>query len=215
MARKNLLISGLFAMLWYVAINIFVPMQYSGYDIATQTISELSAVHAPTRSLWVVLCIFYSLLFMAFGIGILLTSNGDRKLRFVAGVIIMDAVIGIFWPPMHQRVVLAAGGGSLTDTLHIVWTFIHLVLVLLMIGFGAAAFGKAFRIFSFGIVLIFIVFGILTANESPGLDAGLPTPYIGIWERINIGAYLVWIIVFAILLLIRDKTSIATHANFV
>ena len=215
MARKNLLISGLFAMLWYVAINIFVPMQYAGYDIASQTISELSAVDAPTRFLWVVLCILYSLLFMAFGIGILSTSNGDRKLRFVAGVIIMDAVISIFWPPMHRREVLAAGGGSLTDTLHIVWTFIHLVLVLLMIGFGAAAFGKAFRIFSFGIVLIFIVFGILTANESPGLDAGLPTPYIGIWERINIGAYLVWIIVFAILLLIRDKTSIATHANFV
>lgn len=215
MARKNLLISGLFAMLWYVAINIFVPMQYAGYDIASQTISELSAVDAPTRSLWVVLCIFYSLLFMAFGIGILLTSNGDRKLRFVAGVIIMDAVIGIFWPPMHQRVVLAAGGGSFTDTLHIVWTFIHLVLVLLMIGFGAAAFGKAFRIFSFGIVLIFIVFGILTANESPGLEAGLPTPFIGIWERINIGAYMVWIIVFAILLLKRDKTSIATHANLI
>ena len=211
MARKSLLLSGIVAMLWYVAINIIVAMQYPGYSIASQAVSELSAIDAPTRSLWVVLCIFYSLLFIAFGIGILLSSNGNRKLRLVAAVVILDGIIGFFWPPMHQREVLAAGGGTITDTLHIVWTFIHLVLMLLMIGFGAAVFGKPFRIFSVAIVLVFIVFGILTANESPGLDTGLPTPYIGIWERINIGAYMLWMVVFAIMLLKREKMSIATN----
>lgn len=213
MARKSLLLSGILAMLWYVVINIFVAMQYPGYDAASQTVSELSAIDAPTRSLWVVLCIFYSLFFIAFGIGILLTANGNNKLRFVAGVVLLDAIIGLFWPPMHQREVLAAGGGSLTDTLHIVWTFVHLVFVLLMIGFGAAAFGKSFRIFSMGIVLTFLVFGILTTIESPGLEAGLPTPTIGIWERINMGAYMLWIIVFAILLLKREKMTMATNVQ--
>jgi hypothetical protein len=28
-------------------------------------------------------------------------------------------VTGFFWPPMHQREVLAAGGGTRTDTMHI------------------------------------------------------------------------------------------------
>jgi hypothetical protein len=205
MARKGLLICGILAMLWYVVMNIIVPMQYAGYSNASQTISELSAINAPTRRLWVVLGIIYSLLFIAFGIGVWLSANGNRQLRVVAAVIIFDVVFGSFWPPMHQREVLAAGGGTTTDTLHIVWAFVHLILMLLMIGFGASVFGKGFRIFSAIIVLIFLLFGILTTIESPGLEANLPTPQIGIWERINIGAYMLWIIAFAILLMKRNN----------
>lgn len=205
MARKSLLLCGIVAMLWYVAINIIVPMQDPDYNIASQTVSELSAIDAGTRTLWVELCIFYSLLFIAFGLGIWLSANGNRKLKLVAAVILFDAIFGFFWPPMHQREILVAGGGTISDTLHIVWTFVHLALVLLMIGFGAASFGKAFRIFSVGVVVVFIVFGILTTKESLGLEAGLPTPYIGIWERINMGAYMLWVIVFAIGLIRREN----------
>jgi len=205
MIRKGFLICGILAMLWYVAINIIVPIQYPGYDIASQTVSELSAVDAPTRTFWFTLCIFYSLLFIAFGSGIWLSANGNRKLRFVAVVIFFDAVFGFFWPPMHQREIIAAGGGTLTDTLHLVWAFVHLILMLLMIGFGASALGKGFRVFSTSIILVFIVFGILTTKESFGIEANLPTPHLGIWERINIGAYMLWVIVFAIILLRRNN----------
>jgi hypothetical protein len=208
MGRNSLLLCGILAMLWYVAINILVPLQYLGYNIASYTVSELSAINAPTRTLWFILCIFYSLLFVAFGAGVWLTANGNRKLQIVAVVIIFDSVLGFFWPPMHQRQVIAAGGGTLTDTLHLAWAFVHLILMLLMIGFGAAAFDKNFRIFSIFIVLIFFVFGILTTIESRGIDAGLPTPYVGIWERINIAAYMLWVIVFASLLLKR-RTAVA------
>jgi len=205
MARKSLLICGIVSMLWYVVINIIVPAQYPGYDIASQTVSELSAIDIPTRRLWFVLCLFYSLLLLAFGLGIWLSAKGNRKLRFVGAIILFDAVLGIFWPPMHQREVIAAGGGTLTDTLHLVWAFVHLVLMLLMISFGAAVLGKGFRLFSAAIVLIFIVFGILTTRESLGLKANLPTPHVGIWERVNIGAYMLWIIVFANELLKRNN----------
>ena len=208
MVRKGLLICGILSMLWYIVINLLVPKEYPGYDIASQTVSELSAIDAPTRQFWFVLCIFYSLLFIAFGSGIWLSANGDRKLRFVAVVIVFDAVLGFFWPPMHRREVIAAGGGTLSDTLHLVWAFVHLILMLLMIGFGAAALGKSFRIFSAGIVLVFIVFGILTTIESRGIEANLPTPHLGIWERINIGAYMLWVIVFAIMLLKKNSKPV-------
>lgn len=208
MARKSLLICGILAMLWYVAMNILVPMQYPGYDSTSQTVSELSAINAPTRTFWFVLAIFYSILFIAFGLGIWLSANGNRALRVVAAVILFDAVLGFFWPPMHQREIIAAGGGTLTDTLHLVWAFVHLVLMLLMIGFGASVLGKGFRIFSVAIVLIFIVFGILTTIESRGIEANLPTPYVGIWERINIGAYMIWVIVFVIMLMRRNNKSV-------
>lgn len=214
MVRNALLSCGILSMLWYVAINIIVPMQYPGYDIASQTVSELSAIDAPTRPFWFVLCIFYSLLLIAFGLGILLSANGNRKLLVVAAVVIFDGVIGFYWPPMHRREIIAAGGGTITDTLHLVWAFVHLALMLLMIGFGASALGKSFRIFSAAIVLTFIVFGILTTIESRGIEANLPTPHVGIWERINIGAYMIWVIVFAMTLMRKNNLSVS-HSNIV
>ncbi len=205
MMRKILLFCGIFSMLWYVLMNIIVPTQYAGYDSTSQTVSELSAINAPTRQFWFLLAIFYSILFIAFGSGLWLSARGNRKLMYVAGFIIFDAVIGFFWPPMHRREVIAAGGGTTTDLLHLVWAFVHLVLMLLMIGFGAAIFGKTFRIFSLLIVTVFIIFGILTTRDSSGIEANLPTPYLGIWERINIGAYMLWVIVFAILMIKRQQ----------
>ena len=212
--QKFLLICGIISSAWYFVINIIVPLQYEGYNIASQTVSELSAIDAPTRTLWIILCVFYTLLMIAFGCGIWLSADSSKKLRFVAMVIIFDAVFGSFWPPMHQREVIAAGGGTLTDTLHIVWTIVHLALMLLMIGFGAAALGKGFRIYSAATIIVFLVFGILTSMESPGIEANKPTPYIGIWERVNMGAYMLWVVVFAILLLQREnKRSVINNDN--
>ena len=204
MARKILLTCGILAMLWYIVVNIIIPPLYPGYEIRSQTVSELSAIDAPTQALWFWLCLPYTPLFIAFGFGIWLSANGNRKLQIVAATIIFDAILGLFWPPMNRREVLAAGGGTISDTLHLVWAFIHLALMLLMIGFGAAAFNRSFRLFSATIVLIFIVFGILTTMESDELAANLPTPYLGIWERINMAAYMLWVIVFAIKLLKRN-----------
>ena len=44
------LICGIASSLLYVAMNVFVPMQWEGYSSASQTVSELSAIGAPTRS---------------------------------------------------------------------------------------------------------------------------------------------------------------------
>ena len=87
MARKILLACGMFSMLWYVVINIIVPMRYPGYDVASQTVSELSAIDAPTRPLWVALCIVYSLLLLAFALGVWYSAYGNGKLQTVAIVI--------------------------------------------------------------------------------------------------------------------------------
>ena len=205
MPRKGLLVFGILATLWYVAINVVVPLKYPGYDSASQTVSELSSIDAPTRTFWVVLAIVYFLFFIVFGLGVWLSAGTSQALRIVAAVIIFDAILGLFWPPMHRREIIAAGAGTRTDTLHLVWAFVHLVLMLLMIGFGTSVFGKGFRAFSVTIVLIFIIFGILTAMESRGIEANTPTPHLGTWERINIGAYMIWVVAFAIMLMRRNN----------
>jgi hypothetical protein len=170
-------------------------------------VSELSAIDAPTRTLWIILLTPFSLLLIAFGCGVWLSGRHSKKLRFAGAVIVIDAIFGAFWPPMHQREVIAGGGGTITDTLHLAWAYIHLAFMILMMGFGAAALGKRFRIYSFATFIAFIVFGTLTSLESPGIEAGTPTPYIGIWERINIGAYMLWVVVFAVTLLRTEKIS--------
>lgn len=108
---------------------------------------------------------------------------------------------------MHQREVLAAGGGSLTDTLHIVFTMVTVPLMLLVMGFGAAAFGKQFRLYTIVTILLVIFFGILTGLQSAQMEANLPTPWMGVWERISIAAYMVWVVVFAIILLRSNRET--------
>lgn len=205
MGRKYLLLCGVVASLLYIAMNIFIPFLDKGYNWVTQTVSELSAVDAPTRPLWFPLGIVYTLLIAAFGWGVFKSAGPKRSLRVVGVLLIINGLIGLTWSPMHQREVLAAGGGTFTDTWHIVMSIITVLLMFLSIGFGAAAFGKEFRFYSISTILVFIVFGILTFTEAPNMDKNLPTPYIGLWERINIAAFMVWLLVFSIGLLRLEK----------
>ena len=198
---KLLIAGGILSSLLYVAANIFIPMQYTGYSLASHTVSELSAIGAPTRHLWVQLLSMYSILVIGFGWGIWRVAGKKKSLR-VAGILIaLYAVIGFFWPPMHTREVLAAGGGTLTDTLHVVFTLATVPLMLLVMGFASAALGKSFRLYSVISLLIVIFFGALTGLSSPQMEANLPTPWMGVWERISIGAYMLWVVVLSVLLL--------------
>jgi len=203
--QKALLTCGIFSSLWYVGINIYVPMLYEGYNMATLTVSELSAIGAPTRIVWVLLAMLYLLLLISFGWGVKHSAGGNRYLRIAGNLIIAYCILNFYWPPMHQREVIAAGGGTVTDTLHIVWATMTLLFNMLLMGFGAAALGKRFRLYTIATWIVFIIFGVLTFMESPGIEANLPTPHIGLWERINLGAFLLWIIVFAIILLQKIK----------
>jgi len=54
---------------------VFVAMRWEGYSSASQTVSELSAIGAPTRSLWVPLGAVYTLLVTAFGWGVLVSAG--------------------------------------------------------------------------------------------------------------------------------------------
>jgi hypothetical protein len=68
-------------------------------------------------------------------------------------------------------------------------------------GFGAAAFAGPFRRYSIATLLLVAAAGGMTSLEAPGVGANLPTPWIGVWERVDIGAWLIWIAVLAARLL--------------
>jgi hypothetical protein len=180
---------------------VFVPMQWKDYNSSSQTVSELSAIGAPTKALWVFLGTVYTLLAAIFGLGVWKSANGNRSLKMIGIFMFIYGLLGFFWPPMHQREVLAAGGATLTDTLHIVWTIATVLLMLLAIGFGSAAFGKRFRLYSIMTMLILLSFGLLTGMDAPQVQSNQPTPLAGVWERINICFFLLWLVVLSIVLL--------------
>src|SRR5689334_18859181 len=68
--QNILLLCGIASSLFYVGITVFVAMQSPGYSSMSQTISELSAIGAPTRNLWVWLATGYTVLVIAFGAGV-------------------------------------------------------------------------------------------------------------------------------------------------
>lgn len=212
MIRRILLACGVLSSLLYVAMTVFVAMQWEGYSSVSQTISELSAIGAPTRSLWVPPAALYTVLVTAFGWGVWNSAGRNHAVRIVGGLIAAYGALGLVWPfaPMHLREALAAGGSTLSDTMHIGLASVTVLLMLLAIGVGAAAFGKRFRLYSVATLVILVAFGALTFLDAPRIAANLPTPWIGVWERINVGVFLLWVVVLAIRLWRVQDTAAGT-----
>ncbi len=206
MLRKVLLASGIAASLLY--IGMIVAIRYEGYNPISQVPSELTAIGAPTRALWAWLGWVYMALTLAFGWGVWKSAGTNRALRVVGVLLLLSGLLGLLWPfaAMHQREVLAAGGGTFGDTLHRILGIATVLLFVVTVGFGAAAFGPRFRFYSIATLVVAFVFGMLTGLASPRLAANLPTPYIGLWERISIAAYMVWLVVLALTLLRRHES---------
>jgi len=195
--KKILLLCGILSSVLYA--TMITAIHFENYDFTSQSVSELSAIGAPTRTLWIILGITYQVLIVAFASGVWVTAGVKRSLRIVAILIMLNYGIASFlwlFASMHQRDVLAAGGKTMAETLHIILT----------IGFGAAAFGKRFRYYSVITILIMLILGVLTGPvAAPRIEANLPTPWFGIWERIIILGFLIWIVVLAIILMRTEK----------
>jgi hypothetical protein len=80
---------------------------------------------------------------------------------------VVDGVISLYWPPMHLR----GYEFTLTDTMHIVWAMVTVLLMTLAIGFGAVAFSKWFCLYSIATMVILVVFGALTGMDGPRIAA--------------------------------------------
>jgi hypothetical protein len=160
--RKALLLCGIASSVLY-ALMIWA-IRYEGYNPISQVPSELTAIGAPTRALWAQLGWIYTGLVTAFGFGLWRSAGRQRSVRILGGLVLAYASLGLLWPfaPMHQREVLAAGGGTFSDTLHVALGGVTVLLMFLAIGVGATAFGKRFRLYSIGTVVVLLTFGALT-----------------------------------------------------
>jgi cell division protein FtsW (lipid II flippase) len=134
------------------------------------------------------------------------------NLRRAGEVIVAYGSLGLLWPlaPMHAREVLAAGGGTASDTMHLVLASVTVCLMLIAMLLAATSFDRRFRWFSIVSLVVLCLFGALTFVDAPGVSENLPTPWLGLWERINIGVFLVWVAALAVSLLAMVARPAAT-----
>ncbi|HEX9136394.1 MAG TPA: DUF998 domain-containing protein [Nitrospirota bacterium] len=205
MTRKVLLLCGILASLLYVGSDILASMRWEGYSYTAQSVSELRALGAPTRPFLVTVFLVYSLLEIAFGWGVRGAAGPKRAVRIAGALLIGLGVVDMTAPffPMHLR----GADFTLTDTMHIILTAVTVLLILLIIGFGAAADGKRFRLYSIATIVVIALCGAWAFSDGPRIAANLPTPWIGVRERINIYGYMLWVLMLAATLLHAEDSN--------
>jgi len=201
-----LLLCGIIAAVLYISADVIAAFRWDDYSMAAQAFSELIATDAPTRPFMVPLLVVYSLLFYAFGIGVISKARGLRALKLAGIFLITKEILGVvvtLFFPIHLRGVET----NYQDTMHGILTAVGVLSLLLAIGFGSGADGKWFRYYSFLTILLMAVFGIWAGADAPNIEANLPTPLFGLKERVNIYAYMLWMTVLAIILIRKGRSE--------
>jgi len=205
--KKSLLVCGIISSLLYVGTDVLASMLYPGYSYTSQMVSELGAIGAPTRPLWIAMSMLYNPLVIAFGVGVLRVAGQKRSLCICGTMLIVFGMISAMGPfvPMQVR----GSGIALTDVLHIVCTAGLVASMLLFIGFGANASGKGFRVYSIVTILAILVGGAAAGIAGGQVAAGGATPFMGILERVNIYGEMLWVLMLAVTLLTSrsDETA--------
>ena len=216
--RRLLLVCGIASSVVYITADVLGALRYPGYSYVDQTISELSAIGAPSRPLMLALFGLYPVLMMMFALGVWLSSNRGA-LHLIGGLLAAYALACIPFAPMHTREVLAAGGDTWTDTMHLTMTALDSLLLMSVIVIGAWTFGRRYRVYSIATLVVMLLGGAYTSLYASAVEANQATPWIGITERITVFAAMLWIASFAIVLLAqptqsRNIPSVRARASF-
>jgi hypothetical protein len=214
---KTLLMCGVGYSVSFVALSdVLAGSLDPGYDRLDQTISELAATGASTRPLLAAMGLIWSGLLVAFGIGVMRAAHGNRPLSVTGGLLIAHGVVSVqwFWFPMTSRDDIVSGAVRWNDAGHLALVAWSGLFALAEIGCGAAAFGRRFRVSSLVTVLTALIFGALTSTQAANLVEGRSTPLMGAYERVSVGAWLLWIAVLSVILLHgRDDSPPLGHRD--
>ena len=202
--HKVMLGCGVVSSLFYAGMDVIGGTRWQEYSWLSQEFSQLSAIGAPSRTLHLALNPIYTLLVIAFGLGVWWSAGRKRNLRIVGGALIVYALVSFVWPQFFPED-LSAPVSAFTNSMHIIITIVTVLSWMLILGFGATVFGMRFRHYTIGTLLIVLIFGISTAPQAAAMIAGRPAPWLGLTERINIYSFMLWIVVLAITLLRATK----------
>lgn len=193
MLPKLALICGILAPLLFVFTDVVAGTSWKGYSFVWKSISELSAIGAPTRPFAAPLFIAQSLLLVAFGLGVWGQAGQNTPLRVIAGFLVGNGIVSLAATslfPMRVGVVASA------LSVGVILGAAGVIFLLVAVGFGAAAFTNWFRFYSIGTLLTFAVltiFGLVAQNPGHGR--------VGLQERVMSYGFLLWIGLLTVVLL--------------
>jgi CubicO group peptidase (beta-lactamase class C family) len=166
---------------------------------------------APTERLVDPLFLLYGVLTMAFGVGVWMSSPRTRA-HVTGALLTAFAGIGLLGPTLFEMNVRGTSAPG-ADLPHIVLTAALGLFILAAVTVGAGLRGQRFRLYSLATLLVLVVFGVLTSFAARGLATGEPTPWVGLFERINIGAFLLWTVMLAASLWTVQDTTAAVESQ--
>jgi len=204
MLRKTLICCGVVAPVLYVITAIVGAALRNDYSHIVNAISELISNGAPNKAILDVVFNIYNALLLAFAIGgYIVLKNSHRLCRIVMGIFIAMQIISFSWGffPMDPLGTEATFAGTMHNTLGGIVAFATIFMPLLMgLGLRRVDGFKSYVNYSFITSAIIFVSGLTGV-----ILAGQGIQLFGLFERITIGSYEVWIFVTALKLLKTER----------
>lgn len=134
------------------------------------------------------------------------SAHGRGNLRRTGGLLVAFGALALAvgqFASMRPR----GTDQGLSGALHLIEGGLSIALLVAAMAFAAAGLGGRFRLYTIVTVAVMLSFGAWSATEIPQVELGLPTPWIGVKERIFWYSYQVWFIVLAAVLLREPRSA--------
>jgi hypothetical protein len=201
MLRKVLVSCGIAAPVLYVVTAIVgAALRPNDYSHIVNAISELLSNGAPNKAILDVIFNIYNALLLAFAIGAYSAlKNFPRITRVALGILIVIQILSFSWGffPMDPLGTEATFAGTMHNVLGGVVALATIVMPLLM-GLGTRRLDGFKRYATYSFISSAIIF---VSGLTGVILAGQGIQLFGLFERITIGSYEVWIFVTAMRLL--------------
>jgi hypothetical protein len=197
MLRKSLIYCGIVAPVLYIITAIVGAALRNDYSHIVNAISELISNGAPNKAILDVVFNIYNALLLAFGIGAYsVMKNLPRICRVAIGILIAIQVLSFSWGffPMDPMGAEATFAGTMHNVLGGIVALATIIMPLLMgLGLRRVDRFQKYAVYSFISSMIIFVSGLTGV-----ILAGQGIHLFGLFERITIGSYEVWIFVTAL-----------------
>ena len=201
MLRKILVSCGIAAPVLYIVTAIVgAALRPDDYSHIVNAISELLSNGAPNKAVLDVVFNIYNALLLAFAIGAYsVAKNMPRLTQVSMGVLVGIQVLSFSWGffPMDPLGAEATFAGTMHNVLGGVVALTTIIMPLLM-GLGVRRLDGFSRYANFSFVSSAIIF---VSGLTGVILAGQGVQLFGLFERITIGSYEIWLIVTALSLL--------------
>ncbi len=192
---------GIIGPIVYILAVIIGGSLRNDYSFLYNTISELTVANAPNLMLMSALFGIYNIFLFIFGLGAFMDKEIDKSKKFKAAnlMILLVGFLGlllIFFPQDPRTAAV-----TFTGTMHIALAgitslFTLLCVILMGINFRKVPPWKSFSTFS---IVSFIV--ILVSGGMAAMSVASNSLYGGLFERITIFAFMIWVIVYSYLII--------------